>query len=60
MAADGRLGDGLAGGDTGGLLAEAGGRGGLRRDVGSEHLGGHFGYGFSTNWWHARWSQCIL
>ena len=41
VAADGSLGDGLAGGDAGRLLAEAGAGDSLSRDVGSEHLCRH-------------------
>ena len=41
VAADGSLGDGLAGGDAGRLLAEAGAGDSLSRDVGSEHLSRH-------------------
>ena len=40
VATDGRLGDGLAGGDAGGLLAETGGDS-LSRHGGREHLSGH-------------------
>lgn len=49
MAADGSLGDGLARGDAGRLLAEAGAGSSLSRDVRSEHLGRHFWCGSSSS-----------